>query len=234
MKKILLYSFLLTLFFGVTSCDKESEDVSILTSYVTIVLEGDDVVFHPKGTAWVDPGFTATENGVDVAAGVVATVPDTDNIGSYTLTYSAVNSDGFAGSVSRKVVVYTPGLSTTDISGTYTADVYRTRSDGGSDVNFAGNEVVISKTSVDGLYYISDWIAGFYSTGYGYGGGYAFTGYFEMVSDTEFNHIESSNPWGDPADEVINWSSDAGAGTLGYHFMWLGKYDFAVTMTKVD
>jgi len=232
MKKILLYSFLLTLFFGAVSCDEESEDISTLTSYVTITLEGDDIVFHPKGTAWAEPGYTATENGVDVAEGVIATTPDVDNIGSYTITYSAVNSDGYAGAVSRKVVVYTPGLSTVDISGTYSGDVLRTRNDGGSNVNFAGNEVVLTATSVPGLYYISDWIAGFYSVGYGYGAGYAFTGYVEMVSPTEFNHIESSNPWNDPADEVLNFNYDVATGVFSYNFFWLGKYDYAVTLTK--
>jgi hypothetical protein len=232
MKKILLYSFLLTLFFGVTSCDEESEDISTLTSYVTIVLEGDGIVFHQKGTPWVDPGFTATEAGVDVASTVTATTPDTDNIGSYTITYSAVNSDGYAGAVSRKVVVYSAGLSTTDISGTYDADVFRLNTSDNSTRSFADNEVVITATSVPGLFYISDWIAGFYNVGYGYGAGYAFTGYLEMVSPTEFRHIESSNPWGDPADEVINWNYDVATGVFTYNFMWLGKYDFAITLTK--
>lgn len=232
MKKILLYSFLLTLFFGTVSCDKESEDISTLTSYVTIVLEGDDIVYHPKGTAWVDPGFTATENGEDVADGVVATTPDVDMIGSYTITYSAVNSDGYAGSVSRKVVVYTPGLSTIDISGVYSGDVSRTIPPDAAAKSYTGNEVVLTATSVPGLYYISDWIAGFYSVGYGYGAGYAFTGYVEMVSPTEFNHIESSNPWGDPADEVLNFNYDVATGVFTYNFLWLGKYDYALTLTK--
>lgn len=232
MKKILLYSFLLTLFFGVVSCDKESEDISTLTSYVTIVLEGDEVVFHQKGTPWVDPGYSATEAGEDVTADVVATTPDIDNIGSYTLTYTAVNSDGYSGSVSRKVVVYSPGLSTLDISGTYSGDVFRLNTSDNSTRSFADNEVVITATSVPGLYHISDWIGGFYNVGYGYGAGYAFTGYFEMISPTEFNHIESSNPWGDPADEVINWNYDVNNSVLTYNFMWIGKYDFALTLTK--
>lgn len=232
MKKILLYSFLLTLLFGVTSCDKESEDVSTLTSYVTIVLDGDDIVYHQKGTPWVDPGFSATEAGVDVTETVVATTPDTDKIGSYTLTYSAVNTDGYAGSVSRKVVVYSAGLSDTDISGTYSGDVFRLNTSDNSTRSFADNEVVLTATSVPGLYHISDWIAGFYSVGYGYGAGYAFTGYLEMVSPTEFHHIESSNPWGDPADEVLNWNYDVATGVFTYNFMWLGKYDFAITLTK--
>lgn len=233
MKKILLYSLILTLFLGITSCDEDSEDISRITYYVNIELEGDDVVYHPKGTAWVDPGYTAIEGEEDVTAGVIATTPDTDNIGSYTLTYSAVNKDGYAGSVTRKVIVYTPGLSTIDISGTYTADVVRTNT-AGAVRSFTGNEVIISKTPVEGLYYISDWIAGFYSVGYGYGAGYNFTGYFEMISETEFNHIESSNPWGDPADEVINWNYDLGTNTFSYNFMWISTYDYAVTMTKAE
>ncbi|MFA8435164.1 MAG: BT_2262 family domain-containing protein [Marinifilaceae bacterium] len=234
MKKILLYSLLLTLFCGVVSCDKESEDISTLTSYVTIVLEGGDVVYHPKGTPWVDPGYTADENGADVTSSVTATTPDVDKIGSYTVTYSATNTDGFTGSVSRKVVVYTPGLSDIDISGVFSGDVFRINTSDNSTRSFSDNEVVITKTSVPGLYQISDWIAGFYNVGYGYGAGYAFTGYFEMVSETEFRHIESSNPWGDPADDVVNWTYDAATGGLSYHFMWLGKYDFAITLTKVE
>ncbi len=235
MKKIFLYSLILSLFCGVfTSCEEETEDISGITYYVTINLEGESTVYHEKGTPWVDPGYSATEGEDDVTANVVVTVPDVNSLGSYTLTYSAVNSDGYSGSVTRKVVVYSPGLSDVDISGTYTADVFRTRSDGGADVKFSGNEVVISKTGVDGLFYISDWIGGFYNVGYGYGEGYAFTGYLEMISETEFHHIESVNPWGDPADEVINWNYNAAAGTFSYDFMWLSKYDFAVSMTKVE
>lgn len=231
MKKILLYSLILSVFCALTtSCDEDTENISDITYYVTITLEGDDVVFHEKGTPWVDPGFTAFEGETDVTSSVIVTQPDVDNLGYYEITYSATNSDGYSGSVSRGVVVHDANLSSVDISGEYTGDVFRLNTSDNSTRSFAGNPVIITKTPVEGVYAISDWIAGFYNLGYGYGAGYAFTGYLQMTSDTEFEHIYMTNPWNDPFDSVENVVYDPNTGGITYTAKWLGKYNFDITL----
>ncbi|WP_282036837.1 BT_2262 family domain-containing protein [Saccharicrinis aurantiacus] len=215
------------------SCaEKETEGISDITYYVTIVLEGDEIVYHEKDTPWVEPGYSATEGEDDVTDAVIATEPDVSVLGSNTLSYSATNSDGYSGAVSREVIVHSSGLSSVDISGEYTGDVFRLNTDDNSSVSFAGNPVVISKTSVEGLYMISDWIAGFYAVGYGYGAGYAFPGYLQMISDTEFEHVSMSNAWGDPFDSVESVIVDASTGSITYTAKWLGKYNFDISLQK--
>ena len=215
----------LALMIGLNSCDKKTEDISTITYFVNIELNGDALVFHEKGTPWVDPGFSATEGDDDVTANVVVTTPSMNELGYYEITYSATNSDGYAGHVTRNVVVYDGNLSTTDISGEYTSDVVRNSSE-----SYAGNPVVISKTPVDGVYEISDWIGGFYNIGRGYGAGYAFHGYFQMKSDTEFDIISSTNPWNAPLDSVENMVYNPTDNTITYTAKWLGKYNYDISL----
>jgi len=113
MKKILLYSFLLTLFFGATSCDKESEDISTMTTYATIVF--DKLVVLEKGDAFT-PSAVATEGETEVDVIISGSV-DVNTVGVYVINYSAVNSDGFSAASAQTVVVYDPTITGTDVSG---------------------------------------------------------------------------------------------------------------------
>jgi hypothetical protein len=103
-----------------TGCDEDdTANLSSITSYPVFVMEGDEITsIVSSGSAFVDPGVTATENGENIEVTVTGEV-DTGVPGVYTLTYSAINSDGFIGNVNRTVVVTTEDVSGTDLSGDY-------------------------------------------------------------------------------------------------------------------
>jgi hypothetical protein len=93
--------------------------ISKITHYVVLTLKGESLMTIIQGEGFTDPGITATESGSDVQYTTTGSV-DANTAGFYTLTYSAVNRDGYSSSTSRTVVVLpaheTPG---TDISGNY-------------------------------------------------------------------------------------------------------------------
>jgi hypothetical protein len=121
MKKIkILYIFIALLSVTLTGCDEnDTAEVSSITSYPVFVMEGDEISsIVSSGSAYVDPGVTATENGEDIEVTVSGSV-NPSVPGVYTLTYSASNSDGFNGNVTRTVVVTAEDVSGTDLSGDY-------------------------------------------------------------------------------------------------------------------
>lgn len=181
---------------SLNSCDFDSKDDSYVTKYVSIDLTEGDSYFLPVGTTYVEPGYTATEGTEDVTSKVkVSGEVDGNTMGVYTLTYSAVNKDGFAASVERTVFVYDPEV-TADITGDYTI-----KNTDGSSALFGptrypviGNTVTLTQIA-PGLYYISDYWGGFYAVTIGYGSAYACTGYFALDKDNNITGISASNPW---------------------------------------
>jgi len=109
----LLAFFALFLF----SCDKETEGLSKITYYATFDMSGDNFVFVKINSPFTDPGVTATEDGKPLTVSVKGSV-DTSTPGVYVIQYSAVNSDGLASSVSRRVAVVND-FPTVDLSGPY-------------------------------------------------------------------------------------------------------------------
>ena len=95
--------------------------ISKVTYYANIVLTGSPVISIIKGSAFTDPGVKAEAGGTEVPVTTTGTV-NSDEVGLYTLTYSATNADGYSSSASRIVVVIPsaelPGV---DLSGTYLA-----------------------------------------------------------------------------------------------------------------
>ena len=127
MKKNFLYSMILmlaTMF--VTSCEDDStEGLTFITYYPTLTLEGESFVVAEKGTAYQDPGYSATLQGEDVTDQVeVTSNVNMNQSGLYSVTYSITNADGFAKTASRQVLVVDPN---DPVEGAYytTADSYR-------------------------------------------------------------------------------------------------------------
>lgn len=158
MKKILLYSFLLTILVGAVSCDEESEDISTVTTYATI--EFDEFVVLSLGEAFT-PSATAFEGETEVDVLVSGSI-DVNTIGVYVIDYSAVNSDGFSAASSQTVIVYDPSVIPTDVTGAI--------QDKGR------NERKATITLVDGTTNI------FFCTDFAFGG--TFPMYFTMDGDT--------------------------------------------------
>lgn len=229
--KSIKITFLLTaiLSFLILGCEKEYEDHYRVTFFPEIIMEGEKVVFSPKDGNYQDAGASSTENGEEIETIVTSTV-DNSAIGSYSVTYSAVNVDGYAASLVRKVIVYDPNTNATDISGVYTGHVVRTHATLATR-EFTGNPVTLTKVEgMDGIYQITDWIAGFYDAGYGYGPDYRFVGYIQINSANEVVLLDMSNPWGDPFVSVVG-TYDPATNKIDYVAKWL-SYTFTIDLTK--
>ncbi len=224
MKKIIsLFALAAFVLVGFSSCDYDGKDDAYVTHYVSIDLKEGDTYLVPVGSKYVDPGYTATEGTEDVTKDVkVSGEVDANKMGIYTLTYSAVNKDGFSASVARKVLVYDPAI-TTDISGTY-----KVTSTEGSQALFdkysvKGNSVVLTQLA-PGLYSISDYWAGLYDVTVGYGAAYRCSGYFSLGKDNSINGISSSDPWNSPMESVTgSYNPETGKVTMdvkiSYHLV---------------
>jgi len=83
-------------------------------------MKGSTYVTVAKGSAYTEPGVTAKEGTTDLTPTVTGSV-NTATAGVYTLTYTAVNKDGFSASVRRTVIVYSTdaGAAAHDLSGNY-------------------------------------------------------------------------------------------------------------------
>lgn len=125
MKHIIRLTFLwvLVLLF---SCNKETivetptqVGISKVTYYVVLALKGPAFESVLIGQPYVDSGATAEENGQPVTYTTSGTV-DVNTEGIYTITYTAVNQDGYPSSITRNVaVISTAPLPGVDLSGTY-------------------------------------------------------------------------------------------------------------------
>ena len=121
----LAYPLLMLLIFG--SCNKdnitETDDqlgISKITRYPTFTMNGDRYVVLKPGDNYTEAGATAKEGTADIPVTIEGSV-DTNTPGVYTITYSAVNKDGFAASVMRTVVVASVAADAAahDLSGDY-------------------------------------------------------------------------------------------------------------------
>lgn len=93
--------------------------ISTITHYVVLTLKGDPFQSVVQNGSFTDSGATAFENGTAVAYSVSGSI-DFTSLGIYTLTYSAVNKDGYTSSITRKVAVIPgPELPGVDLSGSY-------------------------------------------------------------------------------------------------------------------
>jgi hypothetical protein len=120
MKKILSFSIYIIgsimLFIGCMS--DETANVSFVTTYPVIEMQGSQITTSPKGTPFVDPGVKATIGETEVPTENSGSV-DSNTPGRYPIVYTATNEDGFSRSVIRQVVVYDPATDAVDLTGSY-------------------------------------------------------------------------------------------------------------------
>lgn len=157
MKKNFLYSMILmlaTIF--VTSCeDNSTEGLTRITYYPSITLLDGDVTVVNVGETYSDPGCEVILNGEDISDQVeVSSNVNTSKPGIYTVTYTAVNPDGFSKSSKRTVYV---------VSEREFSNVYLGESQFGSRHYY--NAPIIISDNGDGTYEIDDILGGFYFNG---------------------------------------------------------------------
>lgn len=174
-----IYIILLLITGTLVSCvNDDTQGVSRITNYPIITINGSSDIVLEQGAAYTDGGAVSTEDGNEIPTTTTTSSGtyfglsfSTDNPDTYTVTYSAVNADGFSGTALKHIIVTPPnGDLVNSIEGTYTAEVSR-----GTE-SYTGLEYIfIKKIGVD-EYAISNANAGFYSLGRGYGTDYAALG----------------------------------------------------------
>ena len=126
MKKIIQFIFL-SFIILLAACNKDDINnteskvgISRVTNFPLLSLNGERYVTIIVGGTYTEAGAVATEAGADIPVTTNGSV-NTAIPGVYTLTYSAVNKDGFSASVTRTVVIYSTDASATanDLSGNY-------------------------------------------------------------------------------------------------------------------
>jgi hypothetical protein len=193
MKKI-LFLLTITAAFILSSCDKESEGVSKVTTYATMEITGASTLFWQLGDSFVDPGCVALEGTTDISNKIVVESDVDATVGGfYTITYKVANSDGFWASTTRQVVV---ADLTDPLNGYYKSSLKRTVISSGASANRGPFTVMVFAVG-GGKYYIDDLIGGWYNYGSGYGPGYAGPGIVQKNGDNTLSLVSASNwTWG--------------------------------------
>jgi hypothetical protein len=92
--------------------------ISKITYYPIVAIKGDRLMIISQGSTFTDPGVVSTVNGQPVTPTITGSV-NTAVPGVYGITYSATNTDGYAASDWRTVVVIGSDVAANDYSGTY-------------------------------------------------------------------------------------------------------------------
>lgn len=219
-KLFIISLFTLSVIF-LTGCDSDSTaGYTRITFYPTLELQGESVVFVDKGTTFTDPGVKAELNGEDFTDQVqVVSSLDTNKPGIYTITYIATNEDGFSATVSRTVFVkdITPSVLA---SGFYTLQPGSYRDRAGAITPYSGYPIIVLQTS-PGIFYVSDFLGGYYDKRAGYGDKYAAVGYFKLNADNSISLVSSHvDGWGDEIAALNNASYDPSSKTIS----WVANY----------
>ncbi len=242
MKTIYLFIGIILLLGITTGCDKESEgwQTSNITYYVSFVFDlaegtdqfGNQKIVIDKGDVYdVNSNYSATEGDTDVKdkTTIEGTV-DGNTPGYYRVDYSAVNNDGYSAAATIGVFVADPAI-TTDISGSYSGDVYRTPT--GS--SFTGFPVTIAKVA-NGIFYIDRLCGSYYFDGLGYSayGNYFVHGFVRLNADNTLTYLASYSPgWGDTlgGDGLEYGEYDPITGVVSFGSIYASGRVFHVTLT---
>ena len=185
MKKIFYFVLVALAALTLASCEKKaSEGLTRVTYYPELELKGDNPFVMRIGGSYSEPGYLATLNGEDISESVqTSTNLDTKNPGKYTVTYKAVNPDGFMATATRDVFVVNPG---------HIDNVYYSNARMGSR-NYKNLPIAISKVA-EGVYELEDLCGGYYCYGRypGYEPSYDFHAevVFSINDDGSFNLLQ--------------------------------------------
>ena len=234
MKKFLIYSLSVGMMaLSLLSCNDGNDEHTDkrVTYYATLELDGEDRVVVDKGSAYVEPGFSAEMKGEDATDKVtVLSDVDTSTSGVYSVSYSITNDDGFSVVKTRTVVVLDPN---DPIEGFYmtSSDAYRDYK--GTLTNYGGPFEVLIFNNGDGSYYFEDLMAGWYCQRAGYGADYCMYSYVSINEDGSLELLDSYVPgWGDAAD-ALEGTYDSATSKFTYVLTYAnGDIIFHVTLEK--
>ncbi len=242
MKKILTIVGLACLSLFIVSCEKETEGISHETNYAVFDLQGGNTIFHTLGEPFVDPGYSAKENGqnVDVTVsisslynGYSGNTVDANTPDLYTIAYSATNSDGYEASTSREVYVFNTGDMVNSIEGLYTSTVVR---NGSSGAQYTDMEYIFITKTGDNTYSISCGIGGYYQFGRAYGVDYSApaTVVANSIPSNDFSFEQFSVGTFGGAVDITSLTVDPSSKTIIFTSVWDSGYEFVVTLKQVQ
>lgn len=232
MKKIFFYGLALCLSaMTLTSCSSDEDHTDTrVTYYINLTINGDEVVYLDANSTYNDAGCKAEANGQDVSDKIIIDNPvDTKNIGPYTVTYSAVNEDGFASQAYRYVYVGVP------VTGSVATGSFRqTYNDDGSpkaQVAWSGYDIDLL-TDGNGKYWVEDLLGGYYEQRAGYGSSYSMKGYLQVNADNTVDLVGGGNVvgWSDAYDDFKDGKFDPATNTISYTVVY-ADMDFNVILT---
>lgn len=234
MKKVIYSLLLFCGLIGLWGCEETSEGTTLITYYVNFEMNGEQTMLVPLGETFTDPGVVAMEGEEDVTASVITeSNVNANEVGLYSVSYSATNADGFSSSVERTVIVYDPAVKT-DASGAYTVDAsvsYREMN--GAKGAFKDDFSVTVDQVAPGIFHISDFLGGWYDQGAAYGASYAMTGYFKLNPDNTIEVLSSRIAgWGDSLDSMTDGKYDPEKGQITWLVGYAGQMTFYVVMNK--
>jgi hypothetical protein len=243
MKKIFITLFLFSGLLFVSCENEDTANVSRVTNYPLISVNGDDPIFVKKGDTYTDPGAIATEGGSEIPFTTVssgnyrgASSLNTNLIDSYSVIYTATNKDGFKASGTRTVWVYNNGDLINSIEGIYTSTVLR---GGASSAQYTDMEYVLIWKNEDGTYQMSDGLGGYYNIGRNYGVTYAAGPAIITANNIATNDFSVTDYavglFGGNA-VVSGFTVDPVAKTISFTSTWDGSSNgtFKVTLTQVQ
>lgn len=230
MKTIIKSIFVLFLAISFTNCEKESEGLTRITYYAELLLEGETTITVPLGGSFTEPGYSATENGVDRTGDVVVeNNVDYNTAGLYDIVYSIENSDGYLTTATRTIIVAFIDSEAPE-SGVWNTSIVRTEADGSNPRPRAFSIVFVNEG--DDVFYVGGLLGYYYAAGYG--PAYAMLGRIKLDKATNtFTLIESHvEGWGDGLEDFRNASYDPATETMYWESIYAGNDTFAVTLTK--
>ncbi|WP_166967687.1 hypothetical protein [Yeosuana marina] len=230
-----------------TSCNPSVEapgasDTSEVTYLPLITLVGGDFTLDCTASSFTDPGASASAGGtaIDLTTNLsgkyfggtsVDAGPD-----SYSVAYSAFNSDGIPATAFRSVLwPECNGDLVTSIAGMYTASVAR---NGSSPDGYQDNGPFIIKDLGNDRYAISDAQGGWYEYGRAIGVAYATPGMVLKANDIAANDFTAegtvpTNTFGG-VNTFVSLTVDPATKTLVLTVDWDFGYTFKTTLTQTD
>ena len=227
---------------ALSSCEKDTTgDVARVTNYPTFEVSGENPIFLELGTAYVEPGVKATENGAEipVTTSVIGhyrggTSVDENVSDWYAISYAATNADGFVGTAEREVYVVETGDLVNSISGLYTSTVVR---NGSSSAQYTDMPWVLIWENSDGTYELSCGIGGYYQLGRAYGLGYKSGGAVITANDistNDFSYVTFANDGFGGTTDITDMMVDAANKKITFTAEWSFGYTFEVELTQVQ
>lgn len=215
------------------SCKKTTEGLTDITYYPEMTLLGNNPAVILTGSTFNDPGIEAVMEGEDVTDQVtVSDGVDYDTPGAYSITYTVVNADGFASSISRTVYV---------VAENSVANFYFGESAAGAR-HYTGAPIYVTSNG-DGTYHLDDLMGGFQFYGLNPG----FEPPYDFHAEVDFSIEDASGAitltsqvgswyFGDTGDVVLGLTSgtyDSATGIISLNVDY-GGTPMSVTLTVPD